>query len=215
MAEYIGRLSDYGESLTRKNEITADDVALLRDFIFGNDYGVIKTNSPNDHALECEITGESEITVHSGMMYAYGYVGYFPNDTVFTFLPPSVTQYHIIYAELDRSVIPNTAKLKTKNNQGSPNITENTLRQDILSVIKTGVFQLPLVIATISALGIEEIKDLREIREKIYKVVNSQYAKAVIGNIRGNATGTTSAVIDKRIATTACVDTLVKAEINR
>ena len=215
MAEYPGRISDYGDEATRKNEITADDVAELRYFIIGHDYGVMNAPTHIDEPLKCSIAGDNEVSVNSGAMFAYGYVGFFPKQMTLTFLPPSVTQYHIIYAELNRSVVPNTAKIKTKNNQSSPNILSTTLRQDVLSEIKTGVFQLPLALVTVSSLGVEGVKDLREMRNNISLVEESNSAGTVTDVVESDVTGTTTTTSSKKIATTAGVESMVNTAINQ
>lgn len=100
------------------------------------------------------------LKLNKGYIVAYGYIGYEEPKT-FNFNPTAATQYHFIYGEIDRSVIPNTFELKVKNNQGGKDIKPTTFRQDVLSTVKTGVFQLPLYRVKLGSNGIEEITDLR------------------------------------------------------
>lgn len=70
---YNGTISGTGESRTRENEITADDIATFRARIFGFDYGVIDIYNP----FFAEVNG-NEVKIGKGMMFAYGYIGYLP-----------------------------------------------------------------------------------------------------------------------------------------
>lgn len=245
MATYKGEISGIGNSKTRENEITADKVAIFRNAVIGyntdikNAGGVIY--SPN-HDFYCHVDGfvdggentkEYSNTVHvtDGMVFAYGYFAYC-EATDFTFLPPAVEQYHIIYLEIDRSVIPNTAILKTKNNQSSSRILSNTFRRDQLSTVKTGVNQIPLWLIKVTNKGIK-VEDLRDtsqtkkgydLRNPIYKIektLYSDFADAVVdnGEIGENVTCPTPSLdIDKNaeiIANCEFVQKLIKQEVNR
>lgn len=210
---HVGNISGNGDEKTRQNEITPDNVAAFRHFCVGHNSGVVYdvghdfyatvdgfVNVEDDGKTE---TGRYSTTVHvaDGMMFAYGYFGSAPAAD-FTFLPPAVEQWHIIYVELDKSVIPNTCIIKTKNNQGSGRVLPNTFRQDELSLVKTGVFQLPLWAIRITNKGIE-VEDLRtneytnpqgrryDLRTPVYyikNVVNSDDTKRVTQTIANNVT---------------------------
>lgn len=69
----------------------------------------------------------------------------------------------------DKSVLPNAFFIGVKNNYASKEITEFSLRRDVLSAIKTGVFQLPIAIVKVDKSGISEIIDLRE-TDSLYPV---------------------------------------------
>jgi hypothetical protein len=203
MGVYAGKISGIGNATTRYNEITADDLAVLRHFQIGWNYGVIDRegyNFPIEYALK-----ESNVKVGKGIMFAYGYLGYVDKCTV-EFIRPAIPQYHIIYAELDRSKIPNTCTLKVKNNQSSTSI-ERTFRQDYLDMVRTGIFQLPLWRVKVGANGIEEVFDLRALKNKPKQVEYAPYCKRVFGSIEPSVTATTQPIADdsKKIATTEFV----------
>lgn len=198
------KISGTGNPTTRLNEITADDIATLRNYIIGFDSGVIK-------GFE-ETATDISVTLTSGIMFAYGYVGYEDTKT-FYFNKTSATQYHFIYGEIDRSVIPNTFELKVKNNQGGSEIKPTTFRQDILSQVKTGVFQLPLYRVKLGSDGIEgEVKDLRyELNLMKYSIKKTFHAdittEKIVKEISGSALAKTQLTSDysKKIATTLFV----------
>jgi hypothetical protein len=203
MGVYAGKISGIGNATTRYNEITADDLAVLRHFQIGWNYGVIDRegyNFPIEYALK-----ENNVKVGKGIMFAYGYLGYVDKCTV-EFIRPAIPQYHIIYAELDRSKIPNTCTLKVKNNQSSTSI-ERTFRQDYLDMVRTGIFQLPLWRVKVGANGIEEVFDLRALKNKPKQVEYAPYCKSVFGSIEPSVTATTQPIADdsKKIATTEFV----------
>lgn len=203
MGVYAGKISGIGNATTRYNEITADDLAVLRHFQIGWNYGVIDRegyNFPIEYALK-----ESSVKVGKGIMFAYGYLGYVDKCTV-EFIRPAIPQYHIIYAELDRSKIPNTCTLKVKNNQSSTSI-ERTFRQDYLDKVRTGIFQLPLWRIKVGSNGIEEIFDLRVLRDKPKQVQYSINTKRVVGKIDSEVTAETQPNNDNsnKIATTMFV----------
>lgn len=127
----------------------------------------------------CEPLDDVSLVIHEGIMFAYGYCGYEQAKT-FYFNKTAATQYHFIYGEIDRSVIPNTFELKVKNNQGGSEVKPTTFRQDVLSTVKTGVFQLPLYRITLGSDGIEEITDLRDKKDYIKKVFYADETKKKI-----------------------------------
>lgn len=131
------------------------------------------------------------LKLNKGYIVAYGYIGYEEPKT-FNFNPTAATQYHFIYGEIDRSVIPNTFELKVKNNQGGKDIKPTTFRQDILSTVKTGVFQLPLYRVKLGSNGIEEIKDLRYelnlMKDYIKSVKEVNDTKKITGTINRTVT---------------------------
>lgn len=204
MAEYKGRISGIGNSLDRTNEITTDDLAIIRRFIIGHDYCVL-----NSESFVCTKIDNKTIKLSQGMMQAYGYLGFLDKAINIDFLLPSAIQYNIIYIEIDRSVVPNTCYIKIKNNQASPYINRNTFRQDVLSSIKTGVFQLPLWKLTLTNEGIVEIEDIREIKEKIKNVKESNDTKKILKSIPKDATidifGTDGTDRSNKIASTIFV----------
>lgn len=235
MAVYKGTISGTGNSDTRENEITPDGLAVVRNFECGyTDYqntgGVVKDEG-HDFDILNEITlidednlvyslsgNPTTINLTDGLCFAYGYFGGMEAVNI-TILPPAVEQYHIVYAELDRSVIPNACAIKVKNNQASAIITANTFRQDILSTVKTGVYQLPLWLLKITNKGIEEVTDLRKLRQFIEHVVYSDNATHVMNNgtLGDNVTCPTpdGGDISKKVANTAFVDKAIQTEINR
>lgn len=198
------RISGIGNSLTRQNEITADDLAILRNYIFNWEYGVLNRSGWNFNA---HIDGNN-VVVEKGIMFAYGYFGIFPETYTIPFIKPSSTQYRFIYAEIDRSVVPNTCMLKVKNNQGSDKIKPTTFRQDYLTAIRTGVFQLPLWRVELNNEGIVKIVSVRDLRNAIGKVKHSDNTTTrVTKEISPNAIATTQPTNDrsKKLATTEFV----------
>lgn len=213
--EYKGKVGGTGDKKTRENEITSDDIAVLRNYIYGWNYGVV--NEKNWIFNIEEQNDNVTVTINKGIMFAYGYFGVLSQPTSLTFIKTSVTQYRFIYAEIDKSVVPNTFSIKIKNNQGSNKINPNTFRQDYLSAVKTGVFQLPLWQITLGEMGIEEIKDIRPLRNYIMQTSFAEYAtEKVIGKISETATGTTQdkSDISKKLATTQFVKTLTRNYID-
>lgn len=203
MGEYQGKISGVGNKDTRYNEITADDLATLRYYQIGWDYGVV-----NRQGYKFDISyqlGTSSVEVSKGIMFAYGYVGYVDSCKL-EFIRPAIPQYHIIYVELDRSKIPNTCTLKVKNNQSSTSI-ERTFRQDYLDKVRTGVFQLPIWAIKFGSNGIESVEDLRPLQDKSKQVYYTPNCKSVFGSISPTATATTQPTTDisDKIATTEFV----------
>ena len=209
MGEYKGKISGIGNRATRLNEITADDLAILRYYQIGWDYGVVNRQGYNFFVDTDKHKGTSSVEVDKGIMFAYGYFG-FVDKSRFEFIRPAIPQYHIIYVELDRSKIPNTCILKVKNNQSITSI-ERTFRQDYLDKVRTGIFQLPLWRVKVGSNGIEEVFDLRKdldlLKESIRQVEYAPYCKSVFGSISPEATATTQPITDKseKIATTEFV----------
>ena len=205
MGTYYGKISGIGNPTERINEITADDLATLRYFQIGWDYGVVDRQGYNFLVDTEKHKGTSSIEVGKGIMFAYGYVGYV-DSCVFEFIRPSIPQYHIVYVELDRSKIPNTCTLKVKNNQSSTSI-ERTFRQDYLDKIRTGIFQLPLWRVKVGSNGIDEVVDLRKLYDKPKQVQYSINTKRVVGKIDSGVTAVTQPNNDNsnKIATTMFV----------
>lgn len=205
MGEIQGKISGIGNKATRLNEITADDLATLRHFQIGWDYGVVNRQGYNFIVDTEKHKGTSSVQVGKGIMFAYGYVGYADNS-VFEFIRPAIPQYHIIYAELDRSKIPNTCILKVKNNQSSTNI-ERTFRQDYLDKVRTGIFQLPIWRIKVGSNGIEEVFDLRVdldlLKPSIKQVEYAPNCNSVFGSIDETVSATTQPYEDssEKIAT--------------
>lgn len=203
MGTYYGKISGIGNPTERINEITADDLATLRYFQIGLDYGVLNREGYN-FSIKYEIN-TSSVEVGKGIMFAYGYLGYI-DKCVLEFIRPAISQYHIIYVELDRSKIPNICTLKVKNNQSSTSI-ERTFRQDYLDKVRTGVFQLPLWRVKVGSNGIEEVVDLRKLYDKPKQVQYSINTKRVVGKIDSGVTAVTQPNNDNsnKIATTMFV----------
>lgn len=212
MGTYYGKISGIGNPTERINEITADDLATLRYFQIGLDYGVINREGYN-FSIKYEIN-TSSVEVGKGIMFAYGYLGYI-DKCVLEFIRPAISQYHIIYVELDRSKIPNTCILKVKNNQSSTSI-ERTFRQDYLDKVRTGVFQLPLWRVKVGSNGVEEVVDLRILRDKPKQVEYAPNCKSVFVDIYPSVTAVTQPTSDssEKIATTLFVHKAVRKAID-
>lgn len=194
MAEYVGNISGIGNPTTRENEITADSVASLRNFIIGTIHGVVNSGGK----FEAEILSKSRIKINKGTSFAYGYFGSLVEPVVFDLLLPSNPQYMLIYCEFDRSRLPNTYKIKIKNNQSSPYVNENTFRQDVLSSVKTGVFQEPLYLLEVSSTGIEIQQDLRQLKSYIRNVGYATQTARITGWIND---GTSISPLNTNIGT--------------
>lgn len=208
MAEFKGRISGIGNKDNRINEISADEIATMRKMIFGKDYSVIKD-------FKLYKVNNTTIRMTKGLVQAYGYFGYLDKEIYIQFLLPISTQYHIIYAEIDRSRVPNTFKIKVKNNQSSSEIKPNTFRQDILSSIKTGVFQMPLYVVQITKKGINFTINKKEVQTYIENVRNCNDAKEITVSIEDDITAYTQTYPDRstKVATTKYVDTAVRKEV--
>lgn len=219
-------ISGIGDAQTRQNEITADNLAAVRNFIVGYNETpdiagvVVEGESINEHAFYCEISEDRQsVTIHDGLAFAYGYFGS-SEEVEFIILPPAVEQYHIVYLEFDRSVIPNACMLKIKNNQASANWkAPNLFRQDQLSAIKTGVYQMPLWLLRVTNKGIRSATDLRNMRYYPQHVLHSDNANNVSGGgtIGENVTVPTADEVDisEIVANTEYVVRAVLAEINK
>lgn len=198
------------------------DITITEDKIF-DDSGIKQWFLEN---TDLELYHAPYIHLTDGMAFAYGYFGYCAAMDI-DILPPAVEQYHIIYLELNKSVIPNTCEVKVRNNQSSPRILNNAFRQDQLSTIKTGVFQMPLWIIKITNKGIVYAKDLRNIKkgiENVVDTVNSSnvvdggvlgllYSAGLLGNVRAETQP--QGTRNKTVATTAFVQNAIQTEINK
>ena len=218
--KHEGNISGIGNELTRKNEITADGVATFRNYVAGytkyqNKGGVVNLAGKNFSCTKSE-SDKFTVDLQGGLCFAYGYFAYMDKASI-TFLPPAVKQYHIIYVELNRGKIPNAATIMTKNNQSSPRLLKNTLRQDELFVVKTGVFQVPLWSIEVTNSGIGEIVDLMDLRDAIENVVCSDITSKVEsgGRLGEGVTCHTELGRAKEIANCAFVIREITSEINR
>lgn len=186
-----GNVIGIGDVVSRENEITPERVASFRNFCIGynefNNVGGTITSG-----FELSHNGVDTINISEGTMFAYGYIGMCKAHQ-FVFNIPAVEQYHIIYVEINRSVIPNTCTISSKNNQGSSKILKNTFRQDELTSIKTGVFQFPLWEIHLTNEGIfdNNITDLRKVKYSIEKVESADYTHAVTGILQHGVTAVT------------------------
>lgn len=190
--EFKGVIGGTGSADTRENEITAEDLGTLRHYIIGRDGVCLKS--------EYEDTTDS-VTVKDCTIVAYGYVGYIKEAT-FYFHPTATTQYHFIYGEINRSIVPNEFKLKVKNNQGSGIIKPNTFRQDYLNFFKTGIFQLPLYRVEVDIDGIKSIEDYTQTKP-IKKVFTVDQTHKITKIVSPTCTATTQSIRDRsnKIAT--------------
>ena len=214
---YKGTISGTGVKETRENEITADNVATERYFESSHEHGVLA----GEHKFDVTVTATNRVRIDTGIVYAYGYLGELTEPVDLTFQLPSMAQYWIIYGELDKSVVPNTFMIKRKNNQSNPRIGQYTLRQDVLSEIKTGIFQEPLHILRVTANGIEVVDTelasewrLQTI-DKIKRVVYSDTTQRVTDTIVNGAIVTGAIQEGNHPATTAYVTEQIRKEINK
>lgn len=148
-AEYEGNVAGIGNVISRKNEMTGDIVASFRRFCIGQDIAIIKKPG-NDFDYSVE---KNTLRITSGMCVIYGYVCWCP-EKEFSILPPAVENYYCVYIRVDKSVIPNRVEVLLKNNYTRKDFDENSLRQDVLSATKTGVFELPLYLFKTNNKGI-------------------------------------------------------------
>lgn len=216
MATYKGEISGIGNTDKRINEITGDKLAVFRNFVVGYKDGVLKYDN---HDFDYSVSSNT-VSITDGMCFAYGYFAYcFAKD--FTILPPTVENYFIIYVCIDRSVIPNIIEIEIKNNYASPNIGINSFRQDVLSTVKTGVYEIPLWIFKVTNKGVDtnSFKDLRNLREKIQQMYFADNATNLNngGSIGANVTCPTYdiTVINDIVASTKYVQNAIKAEIDK
>ena len=93
MGTYYGKISGIGNPTERINEITADDLATLRYFQIGWDYGVVDRQGYNFLVDTEKHKGTSSVEVGKGIMFAYGYVGYV-DSCVFEFIRKDRGVYH-------------------------------------------------------------------------------------------------------------------------
>lgn len=238
MAEYKDNtsISGTGNSLSRKNEIAGDELAAARNFICGysldfkeagcvvkdegHDFEILnsKTLINKEEHIYSLNSQSNTVNISDGLAFSYGYFG--SSETVeFNILPPAVEQYFIIYLEMNKSVIPNTCEVKMKNNYASPRIGNNTFRQDELSTVKTGVYQMPLWLLKVTNKGIQQLQDLRNLKYCIRNVVHSDNGTHVLdnGTIGQNVTIPTlpQGDVGNKAANTEFATTAIRAEINR
>lgn len=206
---YEGNVSAIGDATTRKNEITVGSLAQSRYFITDVEHGILGQDS-----FVCTKLDASRVKIGRGLAIAYGYLGGELEETNFSFLIPSNTQYNIIYAEINLSNLPNEFWLKSRNNQSSPNITERTFRRDVLSSVRTGVFQFPLWKIKITSSGIEEITDVREVVTAPNMVKQTRQITKTIDGLATVAENPTLTDKSQKIATTYFVYTNIKNAIN-
>lgn len=217
MAVFQGKISGYGNAATRTNEITADDVAVLRNYIIGWDSMKIHISGDVYYNFLYDYT-DTSFSLSRGIVQAYGYMGILDKPLTFVFNKTAATQYHFIYAEIDKSVVPNVFSIKIKNNQASSIIKDTTFRQDVLSLVKTGVYQLPLYRITINENGINEIEDIVT-TAPIKRVKHTNVTQSVTKQIASEATAVTqsdtlTAINEKRIATLQYVHNVVRNYID-
>lgn len=181
--DYKGTVGGIGKSEDRINEITSDDLAVARNYIIGYSGlldgaigGVVKDDD-HDFAISIDLDNPGHFRISDGMAIAYGYVGWC-DATFFDILLPAVEQYHLIYAEFDNSVIPNRFALKIKNNQSSP-YYDTAFRRDVLSSVKTGIFQQPLWRIKVTNKGITDASDIRNVIDSIEQAYYADLADIV------------------------------------
>lgn len=223
MAKYKSNtnISGTGNSETHANEITGDNLAAVRNFIcrYGLDFNeagcVVKDEG---HDFNCVLSGKNSIRLTDGLAFAFGYFG--SSETVeFNILPPAVENYFIVYLEMNKSVVPNICEVKIKNNYANSRIDNNSFRQDELSTVKTGIYQMPLWLVRVTNQGVQELKDLRNLKDYIQKIVHSDYGTHVLndGTIGQNVTIPTPLQddISNKVANTEFAVTAIRAEINK
>lgn len=147
--EYEGNVAGIGNVISRKNEMTGDMVAPFRRFCVGQDIAIIK-NPGNDFDYSVE---KNILRITPGMCVIYGYVCWC-HEKEFSILPAAAENYYYVYIRVDKSVVPNRVEVLLKNNYARKDLDENSLRQDVLSAIKTGVFELPLYLFKTNNKGI-------------------------------------------------------------
>ena len=225
MTEKQGIISSYG------SEISSDSVASLRKFVIGHDYGILDIENCR---FEPEIKGTNRVQFNGGYVYAYGYIAYIPNPTVFNLYLGAVPQYYFAYVEIDKSVVPNVCEIKLKNNQNSPYMNEWTFRQDELSRVKTGIHQTPIcLLKTVGGEngGVTIVENYIAGTERVYnpnppfsnttlhssgKTNYSFTTSRVLKNINGNVLlNKKNFTVGKNLSSTEYVDNRAVEEINR
>lgn len=179
-------LKGIGDIATRVNEIIPSFDALIYNFIVGYPSGVIKGDFYEFNATIID----RGVRVQSGAMQAYGYFGMSDADEVINFVMPSLTSYVHIYAEIDLSVVPNKFAIKTS---AMSNSSAYTYRQDNLKTARSGKFQLPLWMATLTASTII-LTDRRAYISKIKEAESSDIAVTQPQTDNSNRVATTSYV---------------------
>lgn len=185
--EVVGTVTGLGNSATRKNEITADNVAIFRNCVYnGNEQA--KQNATGvfgENAFDLTIENNAVI-VAPGFCMAYGYLGC--SDTVkLLFNITAAPQYWIIYAEFNCSVIPNTFAIKARNNQSLSKVNEYSMRQDNLAKLRTGVFQMPLAVVKVDGEEVTLVSDERVFALYPYKAYAADETLCITGEIEDGA----------------------------
>lgn len=221
MAKYKSNtgISGTGNSETRVNEITGDNLAAVRNFICGYSLNFKEAGcvvKDEGHDFNCSIISKNSIRLTDGLAFAYGYFG--ESEAVkFNILPPAVENYFIVYLEMNKSVVPNICEVKIKKNYANSRIDNNSFRQDELSTVKTGIYQIPLWLVRVTNQGVQELRDLRNLKEYIQKIVHSDYGTHVLdnGTIGQNVTIPTPLQYDisNKAVNTEFVATAIEIEI--
>lgn len=215
MPRVDGAVSGLGDSATRKNEITADSVAIFRNCVYNANRQTksIAVGLFGENPFDMVIV-DNTVEISAGCCIAYGYIGSSEPITLI-FNITAAPQYWIIYAEFDCSVIPNTFAIKARNNQSSPKIGEYTLRQDTLSTFKTGVYQMPLAIVKVDGENLSFVSDERAFSTYPYKARSADEAKQITGTIGSNATIEGAiADNDKNVCSTGKAVSLIQSAVN-
>lgn len=215
MAYVVGTVSGLGDSTTRKNEITADSVAIFRNCVYNANRQTksIAVGLFGENPFDMTIVNNT-VEIGEGCCIAYGYVGSSEPITLI-FNITAAPQYWIIYAEFDCSVIPNTFAIKARNNQSSPKIGEYTLRQDNLSISKTGVYQMPFAVVKVDGENLSFVSDERVFLTYPYKARSADETKQITGTIGHNAT-IEGAIADngKNVCSTGKAISLIQSAVN-
>lgn len=215
MAYVVGTVSGLGDSATRKNEITADSVAIFRNCVYNANRQTksIAAGLFGENPFDMTIVNNT-VEIGEGCCIAYGYVGSSEPITLI-FNITAAPQYWTIYAEFDCSVIPNTFAIKARNNQSSPKIGEYTLRQDALSTFKTGVYQMPLAVVKVDGENLSFVSDERVFLTYPYKARSADETKQITGTIGNNAT-IEGAIADngKNVCSTGKAISLIQSAVN-
>ena len=215
MAYVVGTVSGLGDSATRKNEITADSVAIFRNCVYNANRQTksIAVGLFGENPFDMTIVNNT-VEIGEGCCIAYGYIGSSEPVTLI-FNITAAPQYWIIYAEFDCSVIPNTFAIKARNNQSSPKIGEYTLRQDALSTFKTGVYQMPFAVVKVDGENLSFVSDERVFLTYPYKARSADETKQITGTIGNNAT-IEGAIADngKNVCSTGKAISLIQSAVN-
>lgn len=184
-------------------EINCDDVAVFLNALYsGNEQSNAAVSIIGADSFKPIINDNNTVTIAEGMCIIYGYVAR-AAETNIVFNITARPQYWIIVAELDRSVVPNTFSIRALNNQSMPTIGEYTLRQDRLSAIRTGVYQLPIAVVKVDGLTISLVSDERIVTEYIRRAHSVTDTMKVTGTIADGVT-LSEAVIGKAAIPCSC-----------